>query len=645
MRTRVRQLWFLPVILVLILSAVLVALPKGSVQAGLTDLPTPWTNFTWQPYLYNGNPVYDHESSADPSNGGTAVSPDQIDIASGATGLGPGTQPSVLLAYYDGGTPGDATYTDDFYGFRVRLNGDPQHGPSGGYISRHWCVLMDIDGDNYKEFVIDLAGDFSGSNPDRLYVFYNNDPVNTMNPATDEVAVFLAANNSHSPQTYNHTRVVIPATGGADPNEVWLDVQIPITALKNKSGVQQVYPSTLVRLFWSTSASNTDPLQKDWMLAPFSFGDPLNPYIEATKTDSLFTDADSNSVPSPGDTLLYTIVITNSGNLDATGVTFSDTPDANTTLVVGSVATTQGTVTSGNNSGDTTVGVNIGTLTRGGGSVAIAFMVTINSPFPPGVSQVANQGMVSGTNFITEPTDDPDTVADDDPTVTLVYTAAPAINILKTGTLDMTVVLPNDRADVGDKINYTFTVTNTGNVTLTNIYVTDPKVTVSGGPITLLPGASDSTTFTGSYTLTQADINAGQVDNTATATGKDPGNNDVTNTDDETVTIPQSPSISVVKNGTLDMTVVLPNDRADVGDKINYTFTVTNTGNVTLTNIYVTDPKVTVSGGPITLLPGASDSTTFTGSYTLTQADINAGQVDNTATATGKDPGNNDVTN
>jgi len=46
---------------------------------------------------------------------------------------------------------------------------------------------------------------------------------------------------------------------------------------------------------------------------------------------------------------------------------------------------------------------------------------------------------------------------------------------------------------------------------------------------------------------------------------------------------------------------------------------VTNTGNVTLHNVTVTDAKVTVVGGPLaSLAPGASDSTTFTGTYTLT---------------------------
>ena len=40
---------------------------------------------------------------------------------------------------------------------------------------------------------------------------------------------------------------------------------------------------------------------------------PAAPKLTVTKRDSLQTDADGNGIPSPGDTLRYTIVITNTG--------------------------------------------------------------------------------------------------------------------------------------------------------------------------------------------------------------------------------------------------------------------------------------------------------------------------------------------
>jgi hypothetical protein len=67
---------------------------------------------------------------------------------------------------------------------------------------------------------------------------------------------------------------------------------------------------------------------------------PLLPLITATKTDALVVDNNNDNVANPGDTLRYTVVISNTGSTDATGVMFNDTVDNNTTLVPGSVTVT-----------------------------------------------------------------------------------------------------------------------------------------------------------------------------------------------------------------------------------------------------------------------------------------------------------------
>src|SRR6185436_1139380 len=150
--------------------------------------------------------------------------------------------------------------------------------------------------------------------------------------------------------------------------------------------------------------------------------------------------------------------------------------------------------------------------------------------------------------------------------------------LLKKGTLDTTVVAPGNRADAGDKVTYTVTAANIGNVTLTGVTISDPTlptlVCTPLQPATLAPGAT--LVCTGSHTLTQADLNAGQVQNTATG-----DSNQTPPTDRiETVPLPQVPVLALAKRGTLDTAVVAPNDRADVGDKINYTLTAINAGNV-----------------------------------------------------------------
>ncbi|WP_424108320.1 DUF7507 domain-containing protein, partial [Pseudomonas viridiflava] len=143
-------------------------------------------------------------------------------------------------------------------------------------------------------------------------------------------------------------------------------------------------------------------------------------------------------------------------------------------------------------------------------------------------------------------------------------------------------------------ITYTFKVENTGNVTVSDIKITDPKVTVTGGPVTLAPGATDNTTFTASYTVTQADVDAGRVDNLATATGTDPKGNPVTDDSENgnptdpnnpatptcptcTITpLPASPAIRLTKTGTF--ADANNNGKAEVGETITYTFKVENPG-------------------------------------------------------------------
>ena len=69
---------------------------------------------------------------------------------------------------------------------------------------------------------------------------------------------------------------------------------------------------------------------------------------------------------------------------------------------------------------------------------------------------------------------------------------------------------------------------------------------------------------------------------------------------------------------------------------VTYTFTGHNTGTVTLPNVSVTDPMTGLSAigctptAPATLAPGADIGCTAT--YTVTQADVDAGSIANTAT-------------
>ena len=212
----------------------------------------------------------------------------------------------------------------------------------------------------------------------------------------------------------------------------------------------------------------------------------------------------------------------------------------------------------------------------------------------------------------------------------------PGLSLLKEGVLDD--ANDNDVADVGETVTYTFTVTNTGDTPLTGVTVDDPRLPTGITPATQDLPFGAVRTFTGTYTVTQADIDAGSVLNTATASGDDPTGTPVDSLEstDEIPTPDRDPELSLVKTGTLDDTN--DNDLADVGETASYAFEVENTGNVTITDVAITDPRVTgLTPATVTLAPGAVQ--TFSADpYVVTQADVNRGQVFNSATAGGTSP-------
>jgi len=139
----------------------------------------------------------------------------------------------------------------------------------------------------------------------------------------------------------------------------------------------------------------------------------------------------------------------------------------------------------------------------------------------------------------------------------------------------------------------------------------------------LAPGASTSCTAT--HTITQADIDSGSIVNTATASG----NGLTSNPSTATVTGTQSPAITLLKTAS-------PTTYSTVGQVITYTFKITNSGNTTLAGPFsINDNKLgTISPcGTGPLAPGASTSCIAT--HTITTADLLAGSITNTATASG----------
>lgn len=211
-----------------------------------------------------------------------------------------------------------------------------------------------------------------------------------------------------------------------------------------------------------------------------------------------------------------------------------------------------------------------------------------------------------------------------------------------------------DEYTVGDVITYTFTVTNTGNQKLDNVKVEETAFTGTPEALdepvceetTLQPG--ESTTCSVEYTATQADVDQGQLENTAVAWGTPPDPRDPEKPGEPVPSDPDDKDIPSLYNPALTLVKTVEEDSyAEVGDLLNYTFTVENTGNVTLADVTI-DERAFSGVGDIadlqcaetTLAP--TEETTCTANYVVQQPDIDATRIDNTAVALGTPPKDED---
>jgi hypothetical protein len=193
---------------------------------------------------------------------------------------------------------------------------------------------------------------------------------------------------------------------------------------------------------------------------------------------------------------------------------------------------------------------------------------------------------------------------------------------------------------VGSTVTFTYVVTNTGNVPLANVAVSDDKL----GPITSFTGDTNGNglldlTETWTYTQTATAL-AGQQTNTGTVTANDANNppGTIVTDDNPGNYFGDAPAINIVKfvNGQDADTPTGPS--VPVGSTVTFTYVVTNTGNVPLANVVVSDDKL----GPITSFTGDTNGNglldlTETWTYTQTATAL-AGQQTNTGTATAQDP-------
>lgn len=191
-------------------------------------------------------------------------------------------------------------------------------------------------------------------------------------------------------------------------------------------------------------------------------------------------------------------------------------------------------------------------------------------------------------------------------------------------------------AAVGETVNYSYTVTNIGSVLINQLAVSDNKISgVVCNKTTITStspgGTPDSAICTGSYQITQQDFDQQQVTNIASATGVPLFGNLGTLSDTVTVIGP-APTLDLFVDKSTTVSSF-----GNAGTTVPHSFLIRNDGDVTLSNLSVSDSLIPslVCNVP-TLAPGADY--TCTGNYTVLQSDVDdfianpSNTLDNTVT-------------
>ena len=343
------------------------------------------------------------------------------------------------------------------------------------------------------------------------------------------------------------------------------------------------------------------------------------PDITLTKIPSVPT------VNAVGNTITYTLTAENTGNTTIDGVTITEDSFSGKD-------TTAGNPTALN----CTPVANGATLAPGGKLICYVTYTVVQADLDAASAQITNAASVTGT-----------AVGDGD----VSDQANAVVNVTRTSGITLSKV-PNPTTvnAPGQTVTYTITAHNSGTTTLTNVAVTEGSrlagtfsgtgtlsaLTCLPNTTTLAPGADLVCTVT--YTTTQADIDAGEITNTASVSANSPGGGTVSDARQAIVTTTRTPGITL--NKTSDVTSVNA-----PGDEVVYTITAHNSGNTTLTNVAISEGTFSGTGtlSPLTCLPntttlapGADIVCEVT--YTANQADIDAGHITNTATVSATSP-------
>jgi uncharacterized repeat protein (TIGR01451 family)/fimbrial isopeptide formation D2 family protein len=381
----------------------------------------------------------------------------------------------------------------------------------------------------------------------------------------------------------------IAPSGAVTESAGSLTASVPSLALGN--GVTITYRA-LVSGALSFGSALTNTVNVQWTSLPG--GDPeertggggVNDYntntsraVTVTGVDLRLDKSDNGITTAPGGLITYTLTVTNTGSITATGVLITDTVPANTSF------------TSASNGGTESGGVvNWPALTLApGASVTRTLSVRVANPLAAGVTVITNTASV-GDDGAGGP--DPTPVNNGDNETTPV-----------TGTVDLQLSKDDGQTVVtpGQTLTYTLTITNVGDAGASGVVVTDTLP----ANVTFVAASDAGTALAGTVTWPAFTLSGGGASTTRTVTvqvnnplpaGVTAITNTATVTDDGTHGADSTPgdngdSDTDTLSVNIDLRLTKRAGAAGVapGEVLTYTLTYTNVGNTTALGVIITE--------------------------------------------------------
>ncbi|MEG0297748.1 MAG: hypothetical protein RR620_13590 [Clostridium sp.] len=395
-------------------------------------------------------------------------------------------------------------------------------------------------------------------------------------------------------------------TGGTNPSTDNPNIGFLVLDIPGNSTATVTFKAKVTSIPASNPILNTATM--DYKYTPVQGGIP-NDFKESSNTVPVtIKNANLDIVKSVdktsaivGDIILYTLNVTNTGNVPASSVVITDILPSGTSYVGGSIISNKPIT------GDPTIGITVTSPIAPSDNVIISFQAKINTlPNPNPIVNTAKADF----KFLVDPNG-------------VLVNGSNTSNSVRTdvGTETLSKSVDKSNATVGDILTYTVKVTNPGVAPVYNTVFNDPLpigVTYAGG-------LTVSSTYTGTDPMSGITLIVTNPGKTITISWKVqvvnyiPTPNPIVNVGTIRLSsgteFKTNQATTQINEAELEIIKSVNKNEAAVGDILTYTLNVTNIGNVNASSIVITDA---IPPGTI-YVPGSTVANViFTGDLTTT---------------------------